>query len=30
MVPLKDENPAQITPYVTYGLIILNVVIFIY
>lgn len=30
MVPLKDENPTRITPYVTYGLIILNVVIFAY
>ncbi|MGB3135494.1 MAG: rhomboid family intramembrane serine protease [Nodosilinea sp.] len=30
MVPLKDYNPAQRTPYVTYGLIALNIVIFIY
>lgn len=30
MVPLKDDNPIQITPYVTYGLIILNVVLFLY
>ncbi len=30
MVPLRDDNPVQITPYVTYGLIILNVLIFIY
>ncbi|ABW27528.1 rhomboid family intramembrane serine protease [Acaryochloris marina] len=28
MVPLRDENPTQITPYVTYGLIVLNVLIF--
>ncbi|MBF2035874.1 MAG: rhomboid family intramembrane serine protease [Leptolyngbyaceae cyanobacterium T60_A2020_046] len=26
--PLSDENPARITPYVTYGLIVLNVLIF--
>ena len=30
MVPLKDENPIQITPYVTYGLIAANIAIFIY
>ncbi len=30
MVPLKDYNPGQRTPYVTYGLIVLNVVLFIY
>ena len=30
MVPLKDYNPGQRTPYVTYGLIVLNVAIFIY
>ena len=30
MVPLKDENPVQITPYVTYGLIAVNIVVFIY
>ncbi|MGF1496089.1 MAG: rhomboid family intramembrane serine protease [Elainellaceae cyanobacterium] len=30
MVPLKDENPIQITPYVTYGLIALNVLAFFY
>jgi membrane associated rhomboid family serine protease len=30
VVPLKDYNPIQKTPYVTYGLIILNVAIFIY
>ena len=30
MVPLKDYNPGRTTPYVTYGLIILNIVIFIY
>ncbi|OLP18320.1 rhomboid family intramembrane serine protease [Leptolyngbya sp. 'hensonii'] len=30
MVPLRDENPTQITPYVTYGLIVLNVLVFVY
>lgn len=30
MVPLRDDNPVQITPYVTYGLIIANVLVFIY
>ncbi|GAB4527773.1 MAG: rhomboid family intramembrane serine protease [Pleurocapsa sp.] len=30
MVPLKDENPVQITPYITYALIGVNVVAFIY
>lgn len=30
MVPLRDENPIRITPYVTYGLILVNVVIFLY
>ena len=30
MVPLKDYNPVRITPYVTYGLILLNVLIFLY
>lgn len=30
MVPLKDDNPIRITPYVTYGLIALNIVIFLY
>jgi membrane associated rhomboid family serine protease len=30
MVPLKDENPIKITPYVTYILIAINIVIFIY
>ncbi len=28
MVPLRDDNPTQITPYVTYGLIIVNVLVF--
>ncbi len=28
MVPLKDDNPIRITPYVTYGLIALNIVCF--
>ncbi len=30
MVPIRDENPTRITPYVTYGLIITNVLVFIY
>lgn len=30
MVPLKDENPVHITPYVTYFLIVANIVIFAY
>ncbi|MGB7442180.1 MAG: rhomboid family intramembrane serine protease [Coleofasciculaceae cyanobacterium] len=30
MVPLRDENPISITPYVTYALIAINVVVFIY
>lgn len=30
MVPIRDDNPTQITPYVTYGLIILNILIFAY
>lgn len=30
MVPLKDDNPTRITPYITYGLILLNVLIFLY
>lgn len=30
MVPLKDENPIQITPIVTYILIIINVLVFLY
>lgn len=30
MVPLKDENPIKITPYVTYALIAVNILIFIY
>lgn len=30
MIPLKDENPIQITPYVTYCLIALNLLAFIY
>lgn len=28
MVPLRDENPITITPYITYGLVILNILIF--
>lgn len=30
MVPLRDENPTVITPYVTYGLIIANILAFVY
>lgn len=30
MVPLKDYNPIKVTPYVTYGLIAVNLLIFIY
>ncbi|MGD1854003.1 MAG: rhomboid family intramembrane serine protease [Leptolyngbyaceae cyanobacterium] len=30
MVPIRDENPVQITPYVTYGLIFLNILVFFY
>lgn len=30
MVPLKDDNPIQITPYVTYALIAANVLVFVY
>ncbi len=30
MVPLKDDNPYEITPYITYGLIIANILVFLY
>jgi membrane associated rhomboid family serine protease len=30
VLPLRDENPVRITPYVTYGLIALNLLIFLY
>lgn len=30
MVPLRDENPIKITPYVTYALIAINILVFIY
>jgi len=30
MVPIKDDNPISITPFITYGLIIANVLVFIY
>jgi len=30
MIPLRDDNPAQRTPYVTRGLIVLNVLVFFY
>ncbi|MBE7385357.1 MAG: rhomboid family intramembrane serine protease [Leptolyngbya sp. SIO1E4] len=30
MVPIRDENPVKITPYITYGLIAINVVVFFY
>ena len=30
LVPLKDENPIYTTPYITYGLIALNIAVFVY
>jgi membrane associated rhomboid family serine protease len=30
MFPINDDNPTRITPYVTFGLIAVNVLIFIY
>ncbi|MEM6836648.1 MAG: rhomboid family intramembrane serine protease [Cyanobacteria bacterium P01_C01_bin.120] len=30
MVPLRDDNPVKITPYVTYGLIAVNLLVFVY
>ncbi len=30
MVPLRDENPIKITPYVTYALIAVNILVFVY
>jgi membrane associated rhomboid family serine protease len=30
VVPLRDDNPVRITPYVTYALIIVNVLVFLY
>ena len=30
MFPIDDDNPTRITPYVTYGLIIVNVLVFLY
>lgn len=30
MVPIKDDNPISITPFITYALIIVNVLVFIY
>ncbi len=30
MVPLRDENPIEITPYVTYGIIAANILVFLY
>ncbi len=30
MVPLRDENPIKITPYVTYALIAVNILVFLY
>lgn len=30
MVPLRDDNPIQITPYITYGLIAINIAVFFY
>lgn len=30
MVPIRDDNPTQITPYVTYALIVINILVFVY
>jgi membrane associated rhomboid family serine protease len=30
VVPLRDDNPTRITPYVTYGLLVLNILVFLY
>jgi membrane associated rhomboid family serine protease len=30
VVPLRDDNPTTITPYVTYGLIVINILVFVY
>lgn len=30
MVPLRDNNPITITPYVTYGLVAANIAVFIF
>jgi membrane associated rhomboid family serine protease len=30
VVPLRDDNPTRITPYVTYALIVLNILVFVY
>jgi membrane associated rhomboid family serine protease len=30
MIPLKDENPTYITPYVNYSLIVMNILVYIY
>lgn len=30
MVPLRDNNPTKITPFLTYGLIVINVLVFLY
>ncbi len=30
MIPLKDDNPTETTPYVTIGLIVVNMIVFIY
>lgn len=30
MVPIRDENPVKITPYITYGLILINLFVFLY
>ncbi|MBW4684435.1 MAG: rhomboid family intramembrane serine protease [Komarekiella atlantica HA4396-MV6] len=30
MVPLRDNNPTTITPYITYGIIAINILVFIY
>jgi membrane associated rhomboid family serine protease len=30
MIPLKDENPTHITPFVNYSLIAINILVFVY
>ncbi len=30
VVPLRDDNPTRITPYVTYGIIAVNILVFLF
>lgn len=30
MVPLRDDNPIQITPFITYALIVINILVFLH